>query len=146
MCTMNKIELVEAIDLLIGKGFTFEESKDLIDKYKGAYKNGRRTRHGEVVEFLFTLEEWVDWWYTPDDTGEPRINNRGNKPKNWCMGRYLDRGPYHKDNTYLVTVRDNLLHARANYITKEHYYAHKKFFETYTIPVTESESVINDPE
>ena len=52
------------------------------------------------IEFLFELDEWIDWW--GDD-----FDKRGCEPDQLVMARHGDEGPYHPDNVYKSTALEN---------------------------------------
>lgn len=62
-----------------------------------AHKSHAETRQ---IEFLFTLDEWIDWW------GED-FALRGRGPKDLCMARLGDEGPYDIGNVAKSTNYDN---------------------------------------
>ena len=52
------------------------------------------------IEFLFSRDEWIDWW--GDD-----FDKRGRAPTELCMARIGDKGSYNKDNVIKATNLDN---------------------------------------
>jgi len=56
------------------------------------------------IEFLFTLEEWWNWWQTDD-----RWQRRGRGTDKLVMARFKDQGPYSIGNTYCTTGRQNVI-------------------------------------
>ena len=69
-------------------------------KYGIPYQSQRATARKRNIEWCFTYDEWVEWW------GED-IDRRGPYANDLCMGRYGDTGPYHPDNCYKTTRREN---------------------------------------
>jgi len=57
------------------------------------------------IPFEFSFEEWRKWW--EDHLGPDWIKLRGNKPNQYHMARYGDKGPYKADNVKCVTAREN---------------------------------------
>jgi hypothetical protein len=55
------------------------------------------------VEFLFTFEQWRDWWLA---TGEWEQRGRGRDK--YCMRRNGDVGPYSIDNVFCGTNTENV--------------------------------------
>jgi hypothetical protein len=55
------------------------------------------------IEFLFTFEEWSQWWL---DTG--KWEQRGKGRDKYCMQRYNDTGPYSPSNVYCGTNSENV--------------------------------------
>ena len=54
------------------------------------------------IEFLFDLDEWIEWW--GDD-----FANRGDASDQLVMARHGDEGPYHPDNVYKSTAQENAM-------------------------------------
>jgi hypothetical protein len=63
------------------------------------HKNNARIRN---LEFLFTPEQWWDWWRTDD-----RWSRRGPGRNHFVMARKGDVGPYSPDNVYCTTRGQN---------------------------------------
>jgi hypothetical protein len=59
-------------------------------RIRRAYSTQRRSAIKRGIPFLFTFEQWRDWWLTDD-----RWSNRGRKAGQLQMGRKGDRGPAH---------------------------------------------------
>lgn len=55
------------------------------------------------IEFLFTFEQWSDWWVA---TG--KWEQRGRGRGKYCMRRHGDTGPYSIDNVFCGTNEENL--------------------------------------
>ena len=101
------------------------DGKEMVEKYLAHHGNALNKR-GEV-EFLFSLDEWINWWMQPDDTNQPRWYNRGKSPQNYVMARYCDMGPYHQDNVFLATNNENLQSSRGwAWLDEEVYAIYKK--------------------
>lgn len=75
-------------------------TKDLYRKAFTAHKSNAKRRG---VEFLFTFEQWRDWWLA---TG--KWEQRGRGRGKFCMRRHGDVGPYSLDNVFCGTNEDNL--------------------------------------
>lgn len=60
--------------------------------------------HAKVrgIDFLFTFEEWLDWW------GDDLHVNRGITKGKLVMARFNDEGPYHPSNVKKITTEENL--------------------------------------
>lgn len=56
------------------------------------------------IEWHFTYQSWLEWW------GED-LDKRGQKANDLCMARYNDDGPYHPDNVFKCTQRQNKIDA-----------------------------------
>ena len=65
-----------------------------------AYLTQKQHAKRRGIEFLFSFEEWVEWW--GDD-----FERRGCGPDDLQMARNDDVGPYHPDNVYKSTTADN---------------------------------------
>ncbi len=63
-----------------------------------AYSNQKAHAKSRGIEFLFTFEEWLDWW--GDD-----FEQRGKDGLMMC--RYNDEGAYEPSNVYKGTALDN---------------------------------------
>jgi len=68
--------------------------------YKTKYYSQRSSARGRNIEWHFTFESWFAWW--GDD-----IVNRGRKSGQLVMARLGDQGPYHPDNVYKATTKQN---------------------------------------
>ncbi len=64
------------------------------------YMKHRRSAKWRGIAFLFTFEEWVEWW------GED-WEKRGNGPNDLVMARVGDTGPYHPSNVRKLTMAEN---------------------------------------
>lgn len=67
---------------------------------RNAYLVQRGNAKHRGIDFLFTYEEWLDFW------GD-KFDQRGGGPDDLCCGRYADQGPYHPSNCYITTNREN---------------------------------------
>lgn len=75
----------------------------MIDKFKSAYKWHKTNAAKRGIEFLFTFEEWKNWWI---ETGKWEF--RGVGRDKYCMCRFHDTGPYALWNVYCATNGKNL--------------------------------------
>lgn len=75
-------------------------TKDLFRKGFTAHKSNAKMRG---VEFLFTFEQWRDWWIA---TGKWELRGRGYGK--YCMRRHGDVGPYSIDNVFCGTNEENV--------------------------------------
>jgi len=74
--------------------------ESLGNPYTIAFHRQKGQAKARGIEFCFTRNEWVSWW------GED-IDKRGCKPDDLHMCRHGDTGPYHPDNVYKDTCRNN---------------------------------------
>ena len=76
----------------------------LTRRMRRAYMKHRNEAGRRGVEFLFTWEEWRDWWLT-----DGRWSRRGtvHGAAALVMGRHGDTGPYAVYNVYPATVAEN---------------------------------------
>lgn len=75
------------------------------DTPEGKYRQQRLQAKQRGVEWLFTLDNWKDFW------GE-KLAFRGVKQDELCCCRYNDEGPYSPQNCYIDTNGENLKHYR----------------------------------
>lgn len=71
--------------------------------YLKAYTQHKSNAKMRGVEFLFTFEQWRDWWI---ETG--KWESRGRGRGKYCMRRHGDVGPYSIDNVFCGTNEENL--------------------------------------
>ena len=71
---------------------------ELERRLKAAYGNHRRIARMRGIPFLFTFEQWSEWWLTDD-----RWSRRGRKAGQLQMGRKGNSGPYAPENVECVT-------------------------------------------
>ena len=71
----------------------------LTPKWK-RYREQKYAAGSRNIDWQFTLETWLEWW------GED-YHRRGQKANDLCMARHNDTGPYHPDNVYKCTQRQN---------------------------------------
>jgi hypothetical protein len=71
--------------------------------YLKAYTQHKSNAKTRGVEFLFTFEQWRDWWIA---TG--KWEQRGRGRGKYCMRRHGDIGPYSIDNVFCGTNEDNV--------------------------------------
>ena len=121
--SVNMRNMLDAIQMLMDEyDLSYDFSKEIISKYKAHANNS-----GGRCEFLLSVKEWWDFWRTDN-----RWDNRGNKPENYVMARVCDIGPYHKDNIYCCTIRENLIHCKGGLnITEEVFNMYKRNREIY---------------
>ena len=67
-----------------------------------AYKEHERNSRRRDIDFLFSFEEWRDFWITDN-----RWFNRGRGKDNYVMARDGDTGPYAPWNVHLSTKDEN---------------------------------------
>jgi len=72
------------------------------DKFKQGYTRSKADSKRRGIEFLFTFEEWKQWWI---DTGKWAL--RGRKAGCYQMCRNNDTGPYAPWNVYCDTIEAN---------------------------------------
>ena len=65
---------------------------------KAAYRNHKHIAIKRGIPFLFTFEQWSEWWLTDD-----RWSRRGRKAGQLQMGRKGNSGPYSPDNVECAT-------------------------------------------
>ena len=88
-----------------------------MDKLRKAYQDQKSKAAKRNIDFLFTFEEWSDWW---DSTG--KLNQRGKGADKYCMARYNDTGPYSKENVFCELYSENVRYAQSgskNHISKK---------------------------
>lgn len=73
------------------------------DVYLKAYTQHKSNAKTRGVEFLFTFEQWRDWWIA---TG--KWEQRGRGRGKYCMRRHGDVGPYSIDNGFCGTNEENV--------------------------------------
>ena len=74
-----------------------------MDKFKSAYKWQRANASNRGIPFLFTFEEWKDWWIS-----NGKWEERGVGKDKYCMCRFNDVGPYSVENVYCASNSKNL--------------------------------------
>jgi len=67
---------------------------------QGKFREQRKLAQRRGIEFLFTFEEWIEWW------GED-FDRRGPGADRLCMARHGDTGPYAPWNVRKATNREN---------------------------------------
>ena len=67
-------------------------------RLKAAYGNHKHIAIKRGIPFLFTFEQWSEWWLTDD-----RWSRRGRKAGQLQMGRKGNSGPYAPENVECVT-------------------------------------------
>jgi hypothetical protein len=67
-------------------------------RLRRAYSSQRRSAVKRGIPFLFTFEQWSEWWLTDD-----RWSRRGRNAGQLQMGRKGNSGPYSPDNVECAT-------------------------------------------
>lgn len=81
------------------------------DKIRKAFNMQRYHARCRGIEFLFTFEEWVNWW--EDQLGPDWMQRRGcRRPGQYVMARYEDKGPYASWNVECITNEENSRRAK----------------------------------
>ena len=73
------------------------------DLYRKGFTDQKRNAKMRGVEFLFTFEQWRDWWIA-SGKWEQRGRGRGK----YCMRRHGDTGPYSVENVFCGLNEDNV--------------------------------------
>jgi len=71
---------------------------ELERQLRAAYTNQKSSAKTLGIPFLFTFEQWSEWWLTDD-----RWSRRGRKAGQLQMGRKGYSGPYSPDNVECAT-------------------------------------------
>jgi hypothetical protein len=71
---------------------------ELERRLRAAYGNQKSGAEKRGIPFLFTFEQWSEWWLTDD-----RWSRRGRKAGQLQMGRKGNSGPYSLDNVECAT-------------------------------------------
>ena len=71
---------------------------ELERQLRAAYTNQKSSAKRFGIPFLFTFEQWSEWWLTDD-----RWSRRGRKAGQLQMGRKGNSGPYSPDNVECAT-------------------------------------------
>lgn len=71
--------------------------------YLKAYTQHKSNAKTRGVSFLFTFEQWRDWWIA---TGKWELRGRGRGK--YCMRRHGDVGPYSIDNVFCGLNEENV--------------------------------------
>ena len=77
-------------------------------KYR--YADHKKGAKGRGIEFLFTFDEWYNWWLS---NGVDKNYAGKNNKDQLCMCRINDSGPYSVDNVYCDTRQNNINYARS---------------------------------
>ena len=72
------------------------------DKFRQGYTRSKADAKRRGIEFLFTFEEWREWWIA---TGKWELHGR--KAVCYQMCRKEDQGPYALWNVYCDTIEAN---------------------------------------
>lgn len=91
-----------------------KNSKKYYERPEAKYNQQRLQAKQRNIEWLFTLESWLEFW------GE-KLEFRGIRHNDLCCGRHEDIGPYSPENCYITTNEENLNHYRTgNYPRKDY--------------------------
>jgi hypothetical protein len=74
---------------------------ELERRQRAAYRNQKHSAIKRSIPFLFTFEQWSEWWLTDD-----RWSRRGRKAGQLQMGRKGNSGPYSPDNVECATKEE----------------------------------------
>ena len=77
-----------------------------------AYAQQKDNASKRGIEFLFTFEQWVEFW--GDD-----IDRRGCYVGDLVMARLGDSGPYSESNCFKQTCSENVREGVANYMKRK---------------------------
>lgn len=67
---------------------------------KTKYNSQKCAAKKRGIEWYFTFDTWLAWWGND-------IINRGRRKGQLVMARKGDQGPYHPDNVYKATTKEN---------------------------------------
>jgi len=73
------------------------------DVYLKAYTQHKSNAKTRGVEFLFTFEQWRDWW-----VASGKWEQRGRGRGKYCMRRHGDIGPYSIENVFCGLNEENV--------------------------------------
>ena len=87
-----------------------EENREHLREYQHTYNKTPRGRYSQQrkqaikrnISWEISFEEWWDIWETSG-----KWSLRGFGAGKYCMSRYKDTGPYHKDNVTIARTEDN---------------------------------------
>jgi len=68
--------------------------------YKKQYNQQKASAKYRNIDWQFTYDTWIEWW--GDD-----IVYRGKTANSLCMSRKDDIGPYHPENCFKSTLKQN---------------------------------------
>jgi len=71
-----------------------------MNEHKQKYYSQKCAARQRDIEWHFTYESWIAWWGND-------IVNRGRQQGQLVMARLGDTGPYHPDNVYKATTKEN---------------------------------------
>ena len=74
---------------------------ELERRLRRAYRIQKHSAAKRGIPFLFTFEQWSEWWLTDD-----RWSRRGRKAGQLQMGRKGNSGPYSPDNVECATKEE----------------------------------------
>lgn len=78
-------------------------TREQLKRFRQLYNYQRSGAHRRHILWQFTFEQWLEWW--GDDIWQ---RGGGNDMDSLVMCRRGDTGPYHPDNVYKATRRENL--------------------------------------
>jgi hypothetical protein len=78
------------------------ELRNGIEDLKGKYHRARKASWQRRIEWLFNMKTWMEVW-------DGKISKRGRKPRDLCMCRHNDEGPYAPWNVRIATGYENKL-------------------------------------
>src|SRR5215472_2334057 len=68
-----------------------------------AFYKHRSHAKARGIAFLFTYEEWRDWWIVELTRRGPRAKRGVKRHGNWGMCRFLDRGRMHQEMSIVAS-------------------------------------------
>ena len=79
------------------------------NKHRSAYLDQKNNAESRGIEFLFSYEEWLDWWGDDIDRRGVAQSSTGRKVfgNRLVMARHGDVGPYSPSNTKKITCSEN---------------------------------------
>ena len=72
---------------------------------KSAFYNAKKNAKARGIPFLFTFDDWVNWW--EDHLGTHWYKKRGSRRGQYVMARFEDKGSYTAKNTKCILSEDN---------------------------------------
>jgi hypothetical protein len=74
-------------------------------KIRSAYYNAKDRSKTRKIPFLFTMDQWVNWWV--GNLGPDWMSKRGARRGQYVMARFHDKGSYILGNTKCILSEDN---------------------------------------
>lgn len=71
-----------------------------------AYCTQKHQAKDRSIEFLFTFEDWVNWW--EESLGYKWYEKRGRHRGEYVMARFGDKGPYARWNVKCIKHEENI--------------------------------------